>query len=378
MNFWGYEHKAILFSILTLGFAAATIRANTSWMLGPFARPASGNPIIIPQRDAQFDDPVTGQPIQWESLHTFNPAAIARDGRIYILYRAEDNTGEMRIGGHTSRLGIATSKDGLHFSQAATPVFYPAKDSEFEREWPGGVEDPRLVESENGTYVLTYTQYNHKTYDIGIATSKDFIHWQKFGPAFQDASGGKYRDLKYKSAGIVTALKNGRLFAIKVNGKYWMYWGEGTVYLANSRDLIHWYPVEDSRGNLVVALNKRSGHFDSGFPETGPPPILTKQGILMIYNGKNDSQEGDPTIGAGAYSNGEALFDVDNPAKLLQRTDRAIFAPALPFEKTGQYAAGTTFAEGLVYFRKKWFLYYGAADSFVGVATAPYEPSAGQ
>ena len=124
---------------------------------------------------------------QWEALHTFNPAAIVRHGKVVVLYRAEDNSGAMEIGGHTSRLGLAESKDGIHFKRMAEPVFYPAEDDQKAREWPGGVEDPRIVESEDGTYVLTYTQWNRMTYSVGIATSRDLLHWTKYGPAFLTA-----------------------------------------------------------------------------------------------------------------------------------------------------------------------------------------------
>ena len=124
--------------------------------------------------------------MQWEALHTFNPAAIVRHGKVYVLYRAEDNSGAMEIGGHTSRLGLAESDDGIHFKRSAEPVFYPAEDDQKASEWPGGVEDPRIVEREDGTYVLTYTQWNRKTYSVGIATSRDLKHWTKHGPAFLD------------------------------------------------------------------------------------------------------------------------------------------------------------------------------------------------
>lgn len=369
---------AVLLYIFVFSVAAAIGEAEGPWMLGPFTRPTSATPVIDPNVNSVFDDPVSGKPVQWEALHTFNPAAVVRGGQVYVLYRAEDNSGEMKIGGHTSRLGLATSKDGVHFSRAMAPSFFPAKDSQIEREWPGGVEDPRLVESEDGTYVLTYTQYNRVTYDIGIATSKDLVHWQKFGPAFQDASGGKYRDMKYKSAGIVSTLKDGKLIAAKIKGQYWMFWGEGTVRLATSSDLIHWSPLEEAHGSPIVVLDRRPGHFDSGFPEMGPPPILTKRGIVVIYNGKNDSHGGDPELAAGTYADGQALFAADDPSKLLERTDRPFFAPTLPFERTGQYAEGTTFAEGLVFFKKHWLLYYGTADSFVGVAIAPSKSWAGR
>ena len=66
-----------------------------------------------------------------------------------------------------------------------------------------------------------------------------------------------------------------------------------------------------------------------------------------------------------------AVWSAANPAKLLARTETPVFKPELPFEQTGQYKAGTTFSEGLVLFQGKWWMYYGCADSFVGVATAP-------
>ncbi len=341
------------------------------WQIGPFTRPAVGNPVIAPRPDSLFTDPILHTAAHWEALHTFNPAAIVRNGKIVVLYRAEDDSGSMQIGGHTSRLGLAESDDGLTFRRLPQPVFFPAPDDQQSRESPGGVEDPRLVEAPDGTYILTYTQWNRVTYSVGIATSKDLLHWTKHGPAFAAAAGGKYAALRYKSAGILTQPVHDRLLAAKVSGKYWMYWGEGTIRLATSQDLIHWTPVEDTRGVPVELLGPRAGHFDSTFPETGPPPVLTPAGIVVLYNGKNATTGGDPALGADAYATGEALFDANNPARLLSRPERPILQPELPYEKTGQYAAGTTFAEGLVLFHGKWLLFYGCADSLVAVALAP-------
>jgi len=362
-----------------LGFAAAAAVCLTAlsaaaqgWQLGPFVRPADGNPVIAPDKSAAFEDPILKAPVHWEALHTFNPAAIVRTGKIDVLYRAEDDSGAMRIGMHTSRLGLAESDDGVHFVRRGEPVFYRANDPQKAREWPGGVEDPRLVEAPDGTYVLTYTQWNRKTYSVGIATSKDLLHWTKHGPAFGGT--GKYATLMYKSAGIVTRVEEGKLVAAKIRGVYWMYWGEIHIHLATSHDLIHWTPVSDSSGDPIELLSARPGHFDSSFPETGPPPVATKGGILVIYNGKNAPENGDPALGPNAYAAGQALFAADDPEKLLGRGDKPFFFPEMPYEKTGQYAAGTTFAEGLVLFRGKWFLYYGCADSLVGVAV--YDPSA--
>ena len=352
-------------------------QAKQDWVIGPWTR-ASDAPVIAPRPNSVFNDPVSGSAVNWEALHTFNPAAMVRDGRIYVLYRAEDNSGEMQIGMHVSRLGLAVSDDGIHFERKPTPVFYPDKDAQADREQPGGVEDPRVVEAEDGTYVLTYTQWSRKrqAYTVGVATSRDLEHWTKHGPAFAGASGGKYDSLLYKSAGIVTRRVGDKLLAAKINGKYWMYWGEIKVGVATSNDLVHWTPVEDKSGKSVVLLQARPGKSDSGFPETGPPAVVTEHGIVLIYNAKNaDARNGgdatrDHSLAAGAYSVQEALFCANDPAKLIARTDQPVFKPEKPFEQSGQYAAGTTFAEGLVLFKGKWWMYYGCADSFVAVATA--------
>lgn len=369
----------VVAALLGVGLAVAAFASSAlpmHWMLGPFHRPADARPVITPNPQAVFEGPIRHAPVHWESLHTFNPAAVVRDGKIYVLYRAEDNTGTMEIGGHTSRIGLAESSDGVHFTRRPAPVFFPAEDSQKSREWPGGVEDPRVVERPDGTYVMTYTQWNRKIFSVGIAASKDLIHWKKYGPAFLDADGGKYAHLRYKSAGIVTHLEDGRLIAAKIQGKYWMYWGAGKVGLATSEDLIHWTPITDKSGHFLIVLSRRPGHFDSSFPEVGPPPVLTRNGIVVIYNGMNAPVGGDPALGANAYAAGQALFAANNPEKILARAAKPFFKPEMAFEKTGQYKAGTTFVEGLVYFRGKWFLYYGCADSDVGVAIADGTPQA--
>jgi beta-1,2-mannosidase len=359
------------FAAVLLWAGALHAQGAQPWGIGPFMRPAEGNPVIAPRSQSVFVDPILHAPVQWEALHTFNPAAIVRKRKVFVLYRAEDNSGSMEIGGHTSRLGLAESADGVHFTRRGEPVFFPANDEQKAREWPGGVEDPRIVEREGGLYVLTYTQWNRETYSVGIATSRDLEHWTKYGPAFLTAAGGKYAHLKYKSAGIVTRVEKGRLIAARINGRYWMYWGEGAIHIATSEDLIHWTPVEDSSGNPVELLRPRPGHFDSSFPETGPPPVATSAGIVVLYNGKNAADAGDPHLGPNAYAAGEALFSSGDPMHLLEQTGEPVLKPELPYEKTGQYAAGTTFAEGMVWFHKQWFLYYGCADSLVAVTTAP-------
>jgi predicted GH43/DUF377 family glycosyl hydrolase len=348
------------------------LQAQHDWSIAPWMR-ASQQPVIEPDSNSQFKDPLTGDSVRWEALHTFNPAAIVRDGKVIVLYRAEDGTGQMAIGGHTSRLGMAVSDDGIHFTRMPEPVFYPAPDAQQQRESPGGVEDPRLVETQDGRYILTYTQWSRtaRVYTIGVASSRDLQHWTKFGPIF--GTTGPYASLKYKSAGIVTRVSGGRLIAAKIHGRYWMYWGEVEIHLATSSDLVHWRPIEDAPGVPKVVLRKRPGKSDSAFPETGPPAVLTPRGIVLLYNTKNAADDSrDMHVGADAYAVQEALFDKRSPARLLDQTDQPVLQPMLNWEKSGQYPAGTTFAEGLVLFQGNWWLYYGSADSFVGVAKVPF------
>jgi predicted GH43/DUF377 family glycosyl hydrolase len=374
-------HRNMHRLLLATGLLAATSLSLVaqSWVIGPFTRPTAG-PVIEPNKFYYFTDPVTDKRTNWEELHTFNPAAtIAPDGKVAVVFRAEDASGKDEIGQHTSRLGLATSLDGLQFTTQGAPVLYIEDDYQKVHEYPGGVEDPRIVVAPDGTYVMTYTQWARDAgqYTIGIATSKDLEKWTKWGPAFSKADNGKYDTLLYKSGGILTELHNGRIQAVKLHGKYWMYWGEIKVRLATSTDLIHWTPVLDPQTHSPqVVMTARAGHFDSGFPEVGAPPLLTKKGIVLIYNGKNSTGTGDetfasdPKIAPGAYSVGEALFSSSDPAKLLERTAKPVLTPIMPYERSGQYTAGTTFAEGLVAFQGQWLLYYGAADSVVGVARA--------
>lgn len=346
----------ILFVLGLLVFALAPLRGQVPpWGLGPFSRPPHINPIISPNTNVLFNCPMRGIPVRWEADHTFNPAAAVKNGNIYVIYRAEDDTGAAAIGAHTSRLGLAVSQDGLHFRCLSRPVLFPADDSQKSNEWTGGCEDPRLVETDDGTYVLMYTQWNHKIPRLAVAVSKDLLHWTKYGPAFLNY------DKPSKSGAIVCKIDHGELRAAKINNKYWMYWGEGTVRCASSDDLIHW-----EIGTPVLGV--RPGKFDSALVEAGPPAVLTDKGIVLLYNGKNDSGSGDPSLAPGVYSDGQALFDANDPTHLLDRMDHPFYQPEAPFERTGQYAAGTTFIEGLVLFRGKWFLYYGCADSFVAVA----------
>jgi beta-1,2-mannosidase len=343
-----------------------------NWQLTGFTKPAF-NPIMQADSSYVFFCPVKKENVQWQKADVFNPAAIVRNGKVYILFRAEDIPGTA-IGMRTSRIGLAVSKDGLHFTKMKDPVLYPDSSAFLQYDYPGGCEDPRIVEKEDGTYVLLYTSWNRDVARLSVATSTDLVHWTKQGPAFLKAYNGKFLNTWSKSGAVVTKkLPKGKakskIVAAKVNGRYWMYWGENPMYLAWSDDAINWTPVTDERQELLTVMAPRSKKFDSHLTEPGPPALITDKGILLIYNGKNiENENADPDLPKGTYCGGQALFDLKDPSKLISRCDNYFIKPDLPHEVKGQYKAGTTFAEGLVFFKGKWFLYYGTADSMVGVA----------
>ena len=343
-----------------------------SWTLGEFIRPEGINPIITPNVESRFDCPMRKTSVGWEESDTFNPAATIKDGKIYVLYRAEDNSA-VGIGKRTSRIGLAESLDGISMKRRSAPVMFPAEDNAKEYEWEKGCEDPRVAMTEDGLYVMMYTSWNRKIPRLSVATSRDLINWEKHGPAFLKAYNGRFKDLGCKSGSIVTKLVNGKQVITKVNGKYLMYWGEHMVAAATSDDLINWTPVLNEQNELLGLIYPREKYFDSALTECGPPAVITDNGILLLYNGKNRTDElRDKRFNSGTYSAGQVLFDLKDPYKAIARLDTPFFRPTENFEKSGQYVDGTVFIEGLVHHQGKWFLYYGCADSKVGVAI--YDP----
>ena len=346
----------------------APLADASPWLTG-FTKPAE-NPILRADSSYVFSDPLTGQSVQWQRADVFNPGAVVRGDSVYLFFRAEDNP-RATLGRRTSRIGLAASGDGIDFVRRTAPVLYPGPDNNREFEDPGGCEDPRVVELPDGRYLMLYTAYNQQAARLCSATSTNLTDWTKHGPVFQDAFGGKFHDTWSKSGSVVCELTaDGRLVATEINGKYWMYWGDAVVGLAHSDDLLDWTPVLNADSTLFDPLPLRPGRFDSRLSEPGPPALLTDDGILVLYNGQNELTDSLRYMGAGpgAYSGGQALFSAEDPTVLLDRMEEPFIQPSLPHEMTGQYTSGTTFIEGLVYFRGRWFLYYGTADSMVGVA----------
>jgi predicted GH43/DUF377 family glycosyl hydrolase len=337
-----------------------SLPSNTEneWALLDFVKVDSLNPILKPDTTQEFFCPINRKGIRWEERNILNPAAVVRGGKVYLIYRAQDQA-------MTSRLGLAISEDGLHFKKERWPVLYPANDSFKQYEWKGGVEDPRVVEREDGTYVLTYTAYDGKTARLCLATSTDLKTWKKQGLVLRDV---KYKDLWSKSGAIVVTQQGNRMVASKVKGKYWMYFGDTNIFMASSDDLIHWeVATNEETKQLIAVLHPRPGYFDSRLVEPGPYALQRKEGILLIYNGSNAANYNDTTKPKFTYSAGQALYDPNNPYRLVKRTNSSFIYPDKPYEKEGEVNE-VCFVEGLVYFNNRWLLYYGTADSRIAVA----------
>ena len=315
---------ASLLSILpTLGFAADSASTNSAVQIR--VQWSSPTPLISPSG--------TGA----ASAGTFNPAAIRVAGETVLLYREQDAEG-------TSRIGYASSKDGVHFTPRNQPVMAPETDYEKD----GGVEDPRVLKI-GDSYYMTYTGYNKRDAQLCLATSKDLMHWERKGillPAYKGTWNTKWT-------------KSGAIVPEKINGKWWMYYlgtkpdNRDYMGLASSDDLLHWSDATDG-----PVLPRREGTFDSRVMEPGPPPIITDKGILLVYNGADDNL---------VYTTAWALFDKHDPSKLLASADQPFLRPQTNWQRTGQ-VPNVVFTEGMIQNGKQWWIYYGGADKFVGAS----------
>ncbi len=294
---------------------------------GPWSRGHGGEPILVPQGEG------------FEAAGVFNPTVVRQDGRYVMLYRAQDTSG-------TSRIGIATSDDGVHFAREPSPVLAP--EAEYER--GGGVEDPRLVRI-GRTFYLTYTAYDGKNAQLALATSEDLRRFERRG-VIMPANTGRWN---------VKWTKSGAILEQPVNGRYWMYYmadaasGSDQMGVAHSPDLLRWTEALDA-----PVLARRPGRFDSRVVEPGPAPLLTPEGILLVYNGADDRL---------VYRTGWVLFDREDPTRVLARSETPIFEPQRGWEIAGQ-VPNVVFVEGLVRDGPRWLFYYGGADKHVGVAEA--------
>jgi predicted GH43/DUF377 family glycosyl hydrolase len=379
--------RTVLFLTLLTGLFSCTApkpvsrQAGESWTLTGFVKQDAVNPNLAADAASTFRDPILNRTVKWMEKDVFNPAAVVRNDTVFLLFRAEDKIGKYA---GTSRIGLAWSLDGLHFTKEAEPVFYPGNDAFKKWEWEGGCEDPRVVQDSAGTYYMTYTSYDGDKARLMVATSPDLRRWTKWGRAFETAADGKYAAGWSKSGAIVCRYSNGTPVAQRINGVYWMYWGDQNIWAATSDDLIPWKPVlygvDDTRETALRGIAKelpevktvfgpRPGKWDSDLVEPGPPAMLTEQGILLLYNSRNIPAIGDSTLPEGTYATGQILMDRNAPTKVLARTTSYFMKPDKPYEITGQ-VGNVCFIEGLVHYKNRWFLYYGTADSKIAVAVS--------
>ena len=313
--------------VLWAAVAAAAVAAAPVSFVPPFGawtRLHGAEPILVPQ-GAGF-----------EAAGVFNPAVVKDGDRYVMLYRAQDAKG-------TSRLGMATGRDGVHFVREPEPALAP--ETEYER--GGGVEDPRLVKI-GATFYLTYTAYDGKNAQLALATSSDLRGWTRRG-VIMPANSGRWN---------VKWTKSGAILGAPVGGRYWMYYmadaaaGSDQMGVAHSTDLLHWTEALDA-----PVLGRRPGAFDSRVVEPGPPPVMLPEGILLVYNGADDRL---------VYRTGWALFDRHDPTRVIARSGTPIFEPQRGWERSGQ-VPNVVFVEGLVREGRRWLFYYGGADKHVGV-----------
>jgi predicted GH43/DUF377 family glycosyl hydrolase len=306
--------------------------------LGPFT-PYEHNPILRPKGDS------------WESSNLYNPAALVVDDQVVLLYRAHAED-------IVSHIGLAVSDDGYHFEREDAPILSPEHD--YER---CGCEDPRIAFIE-GTYYLTYTGWDRRSAQLCLATSTDLRTWTKHGPIFEDFDTFRTLDprgFNWSKAGVIVPQR--------IDGKWWMYFGEGAIYWATSDDLLHWTP---GTPDTEPMYSPTPGTFDEALVEIGTSPVLTDTGLLvMLTNGARHITKEDGTRGVD-YRCGQIVIDPARPTQVLARLQDPWLRPQT-FEDTHGLVSNVTFVEGLVRFRGSWFAYYGQSDTTLAVAVADPE-----
>lgn len=284
----------------------------------------AGNPILRPE---SFSHGVNA---------VFNPGAAVVDGQTLLLLRAEDRTGH-------SFFAVATSHDGLtDWKVDQARGLRPQRDSFAEQ---GGIEDPRITQI-GEDYFVAYTGLSAQGPLVCLAKTRDFATWERLGVAMRPDD------------------KDAALFGVKFGVRWAMLhrptMSRGShVWLSFSPDLTHW-------GDARLVLTARpSGWWDGSKIGLGPPPLLTSDGWLLCYHGVRITAAG------AIYRAGLALLDRDNPADVLARADEWVLGPEEPYERQGDV--------GQVVFPCGWILrddgdtlhiYYGGADTVVGVAQA--------
>jgi len=281
--------------------------------------------------------------IAWEKDAVLNAAA-CHDGRLFhVFYRAvAHNPGDP----NRSCIGHAWSSDGIHFEQADEPILWSNTCPEEAR----GVEDPRITFLE-GQYHLLYTAYSGSHTQVARATSTDLHNWTRHGVMFGHELFGNN--------------KNATLFPEKIDGRYALIhrpmgyrdWNDEEcldMWLSFSDDLKHWdghRPILRCRHGEVDWEHRKIG--------LGGTPMKTDKGWLTVYHAVD---------GNSIYRLGLALLDLERPTKVIWRTDEPILQPEADWELAGD-VNNVVFTCGHVLLDKTLWVYYGGADTVIGVAT---------
>ena len=269
----------------------------------------------------------------------FNPGAVLlSDGTTLLLCRVEDRRG-------LSHLCAARSANGVDDWQIDSEPTLPADPGHFPEElW--GIEDPRITYvPEMSKYAIVYTAYTRDGPGVALAFTEDFRHFDRYGvvmsPEDKDAA------LLPRRFGDQWALIHRPVSAPRAH-----------MWVSYSPDLRNW-------GSHKLMLEaRRGGWWDANKIGLSPPPIETPQGWLVIYHGVRQG------AGGCLYRLGLALFDLDTPERCLMHGDEWIFGPQEPYERRGDvgnvvFPCGYTLAPD----GDTLHLYYGAADSTIGLAT---------
>ncbi len=289
----------------------------------------SKNPILKPIRSHS-----------WEQ-YVFNPAVVSLGGKIHFIYRA---LGKDKI----SRFGYASSKDGFHIDERLEkPIYIPRIEAaervvEFNN---AGVEDPRLTLIKDRIY-MTYTAVNGRIGQVALASIKvkNFLNkrwrWRRHGVLFPDILN-----------------KNAVLFSEKINGYYVLYHRfEPNIWVSYSKDLKKWSAPK-------IVMRPRDDMWDNLKIGAGAPPLKLKNKWLFIYHGVEQKKE------KRIYRLGYVFVAKRDPERILFRSKKSLLEPVKEYEKKGQIP-NVVFSCGAVIKGDQLFVYYGAADSVIGVATA--------
>jgi predicted GH43/DUF377 family glycosyl hydrolase len=277
--------------------------------------------------------------------HTvFNPGATRlADGTTLLLCRVEDRRGH-------SHLCAARSKNGLDsWVIDREPTLYPDPERYPEELW--GIEDPRLTYVEElRKYVIAYTAFGHSGPGVALALTEDFRSFERYGIVMQPDD---------KDAAILPRRVKGNFALIhRPNIAAHLYDSGAHVWISFSPDVRNW-------GTHQLMLPARhGGWWDANKVGLSPPPVETPDGWLMIYHGVRHTASG------SIYRLGLALFDLDRPTVCLARGDSWLFGPEAPYERQGD-VADVVFPCGLTIGDDgdTIYLYYGAADTCIAVAT---------